>query len=192
MSDSVTPWTVARQLLYPWDSPKARILERLAIPFSRGSSQPRDQTWVSCIASEFLNIWATKEMQDRSIKRIIKNYSWGNRWGDSGNSVKLYFLGSKITDGDCSHEIKRGLFLGRKVMTNLDSIVKSRDITLPAKGCSARSPSPRSGKKTPRNNATYNRGIYYWLEPGPPALTKGVRTKGPEPQFSPVFIGYNY
>ena len=42
------------------------------------------------------------------------------------------FLGSKITaDGDCSHEIKRGLLLGRKVMTNLDSILKSRDITLP-------------------------------------------------------------
>ena len=51
----------------------------------------------------------------------------GNRWGDSGNSVRL-FLGSKITaDGDCSHEIKRRLFLGRKVMTNLDSILKSRD-----------------------------------------------------------------
>ena len=44
------------------------------------------------------------------------------------------FLGSKITaDGDCSHEIKRSLFLGRKVMTNLDSILKSRDITLPTK-----------------------------------------------------------
>ena len=44
------------------------------------------------------------------------------------------FLGSKITaDGDCSHEIKRHLLLGRKVMTNLDSILKSRDITLPAK-----------------------------------------------------------
>ena len=44
------------------------------------------------------------------------------------------FLGSKITaDGDCSHEIKRCLFLGRKVMTNLDSILKSRDITLPTK-----------------------------------------------------------
>ena len=43
-------------------------------------------------------------------------------------------LGSKITvDGDCSHEIKRGLLLGRKVMTNLDSIFKSRDITLPTK-----------------------------------------------------------
>ena len=44
------------------------------------------------------------------------------------------FLGSKITaDGDCSHEIKRSLLLGRKAMTNLDSIVKSRDITLPTK-----------------------------------------------------------
>ena len=46
------------------------------------------------------------------------------------------FLGSKITgDGDCSHEIKRHLLLGRKVMTNLDSIFKSRDITLPTKVC---------------------------------------------------------
>ena len=46
------------------------------------------------------------------------------------------FLGSKITaDGDCSHEIKRLLLLGRKVMTNVDSILKSRDITLPTKDC---------------------------------------------------------
>ena len=59
----------------------------------------------------------------------------GNRWGNSGNSVRFYFvLGSKITaDGDCSHKIKRHLLLGRKVMTNLDSILKSRDITLPRK-----------------------------------------------------------
>ena len=59
----------------------------------------------------------------------------GNRWGNSTNSVRLYFFwGSKITaDGDCSHEIKRRLLLGRKVMTNLDSILKSRDITLPTK-----------------------------------------------------------
>ena len=57
-----------------------------------------------------------------------------NRWGDSGNSVRPYFWGSKITaDGDCSHEIKRHLLLGSKVMTNLDSILKSRDITLPTK-----------------------------------------------------------
>ena len=48
--------------------------------------------------------------------------------------VDLIFLGSKITaDGNCSHEIKRRLLLGRKVMTNLDSILKSRDITLPTK-----------------------------------------------------------
>ena len=54
-----------------------------------------------------------------------------NRWGNSGSSDRLYFLGSKITvDGDCSHEIKRHLLLGRKVMTNLHSLVKSRDITL--------------------------------------------------------------
>ena len=48
--------------------------------------------------------------------------------------IDFIFLGSKITaDGDCSHEFKRCLFLGRKVMTNLDSILKSRDITLPTK-----------------------------------------------------------
>ena len=56
----------------------------------------------------------------------------GIRWGDSGNNVRLFFFGSKITaDGDYSHEIKRRLLLGSKVMTNLDSILKSRDITLP-------------------------------------------------------------
>ena len=59
----------------------------------------------------------------------------GNRWGSSGNSDRLYLLGgSKVTaDGDCSHEIKRHLLLGRKAVTNLDSILKSREITLPTK-----------------------------------------------------------
>ena len=57
-----------------------------------------------------------------------------NRRGNSGNSVRLFWGGSKITaDGDCSHEIKRCLLLGRKIMTNLDSILKSRDIILPTK-----------------------------------------------------------
>ena len=57
-----------------------------------------------------------------------------NRWGNNGNSDRLDFGGSKITaGGDCSHEIKRRLLLGRKVMTNLDSILKSRDIILPTK-----------------------------------------------------------
>ena len=56
-----------------------------------------------------------------------------NIWGTSGNSDKLYFEGLHFVDGDCSHEIKRHLLLGRKVMTNLDSILKSGDITLPTK-----------------------------------------------------------
>ena len=55
-------------------------------------------------------------------------------WQIDGETVSDYFLGSKMTaDGDCSHEIKRCLLLGRKVMTNLDIILKSRDITLPTK-----------------------------------------------------------
>ena len=59
-----------------------------------------------------------------------------NRWGNNGNSERLHFWGSKITaDGDCSHEIKRHLLLGRKVTTNLDSILKSRNITLLTKEC---------------------------------------------------------
>ena len=57
-----------------------------------------------------------------------------NIWGSNGNSDRLYFLGSKITaDDDCSHEIKRCLLPGRKAMTNLDSILKNRDVTLPTK-----------------------------------------------------------
>ena len=60
----------------------------------------------------------------------------GNRWRNSVNSVRFYFGGSKITaDGDCSQEIKRCLLLGRKAMTKLDGIIKSRDITLPTKVC---------------------------------------------------------
>ena len=57
-----------------------------------------------------------------------------NRWGNNGNSERLYVLGLRnMADGDCSHEIKRHLLLGRKAVTNLDSILKTRDITLPTK-----------------------------------------------------------
>ena len=72
-----------------------------------------------------LNIQKTKIMASGSI----------TSWQIDGETVADFiFLGSKITtDGDCSHEIKRCLLLGRKVMTNLDSILKSRDITLPTK-----------------------------------------------------------
>ena len=73
-----------------------------------------------------LNIRKTKIMDG-----IWSHHFVGNRWGNSGNSVRLYFSGLQNTaDSDCSHEIKRRLLLGRKVMTNLDSILKSRDITL--------------------------------------------------------------
>ena len=59
-----------------------------------------------------------------------------NRWWKSGNCARFFFLGSKITtDGDCSHEFKRCLPLGRKTITNLDSILESRDITLLIKVC---------------------------------------------------------
>ena len=74
-----------------------------------------------------LNIQKTKIMASNSIT------SWQID-GDTIETVTHYFLGSKITaDGDCSHEIKRRLLLGRKVMTNLDSIFKSKDITLSTK-----------------------------------------------------------
>ena len=57
-----------------------------------------------------------------------------NRWRNSGNNDRFIFLVSKVpADGDYSHEIKRLLLLGRKAMTNLDSVLKSRDITLPTK-----------------------------------------------------------
>ena len=77
-----------------------------------------------------LNIQKTKIMASGPI----------TSWQIDGKTVEtvadFIFLGSKITvDGDCSYEIKRHLLLGKKVMTNLDSILKSRDITLPTKVC---------------------------------------------------------
>ena len=74
------------------------------------------------------------ENEDHDIR---SHHFMANRWGNSGKSDRLLRgggRGSKFTaDGDCSHEIKRCLLLGRKAMTNLDSILKSRDITLPTK-----------------------------------------------------------
>ena len=67
---------------------------------------------------------------------MTSDTSWQINEEKNGNSDRLYFLGSKITaDGDCNHEIKRWLLLGRKAMTNLDSILKTRGITLPTKVC---------------------------------------------------------
>ena len=65
---------------------------------------------------------------------IWSHHFMANRWGNSGNSVRLYFFWlPNPAHGDCSHEIKRCLLLGSKGMTNLDSILQSRDITLPTK-----------------------------------------------------------
>ena len=80
--------------------------------------------------------WLKAQHSENEDHVIWSHHFMGNIWGNRGNSVRLYFWGSKITaDGDCSHEIKRHLLLGRNVMTNLDSIFKSRDITLPIKVC---------------------------------------------------------
>ena len=65
---------------------------------------------------------------------IQSHHFVADRWGNNGNSARVYFGGSKISaDSVCSREIKRHLLLGRKVMTNLNSILKSRDIPLPTK-----------------------------------------------------------
>ena len=92
----------------------------------RGTKKPLDESesgeWKS---------WLKAQHSENEDYGIWPHHFMGNRWG---NSVRLHFLGSKITaDGDCSHEIKRRLLLERKAMTNLDSILKSRDITLPTK-----------------------------------------------------------
>ena len=78
--------------------------------------------------------WLKAQHSENKDHGIRSHHFMGNRWGNSGNSVRLFLGGSKIiADGDCTHEIKRHLLLGRKVMTNLESIFKSKDSTLPTK-----------------------------------------------------------
>ena len=96
--------------------------------------------------------WLKAQRSENKDHGIRSHHFMGNRWGNSGNSVRLYFLGgSKITiDGDCSHEIKRCLLLGRKVMTNVDSMLKSTDITFSTKFSSVQfSRSTMSDSETP-------------------------------------------
>ena len=99
------------------------------------------------LKSKLLALWSTPPSHQLKISHggflYFKEKTFFNSVMTTGNPKMdwyniLYFIlgGSKITaDGDCSHEIKRHLLLGRKVMTNLDSIFKSRDITLPTKVC---------------------------------------------------------
>ena len=147
---------------------QARVLEWVTIPFSRGSSWPRDLTWVSHIAGRHFTVWATREApmaEGEELKGLLMKVKEESEKADlklniqktkviaSGpitswqidrermETVTDYILGgSKITsDGDYSHEIKRCLLLGRKVMINLDSILKKQRHYFPNEGpCSQR------------------------------------------------------
>ena len=100
-------------------------------------------------------------------------------------------LGSKITaDGDCSHEIKRHLLLGRKVMTNLDSILKSRDIALPTKACLVKAmvfPVVMYGKLSAKELMLLHCGLEKTLES--PLDCKEIQPVHPKGDQSWVFIG---
>ena len=86
------------------------------------------------VNEESENVVLMLNIQKTKIRASSPNTSWQIDGENVEMVTDLIFLGYKITaDGDCSHEIKRHLLLGRKVMTNLDSILKSRDITLPTK-----------------------------------------------------------
>ena len=101
---------------------QARILEWLAVPSSRGSSQPRSLT-SPALAGRFFTTGVTWEASSPIT-------SWQKGGRKVGTVTDFIFLGSKIAvDCDCSHKIKRRLLLGRKAVTNLESVVKSRDIT---------------------------------------------------------------
>ena len=80
------------------------------------------------------NVGLKLNIQKNKFIGASLNHFMANRWRNSGSSDRFYFLGSKITaKGDYSHEIKRRFLLGRKVLTNLDIILKSREISLPTK-----------------------------------------------------------
>ena len=116
--ESRLPGEISITLIWRWHHPYGRKQRRTEEPLDE-SERGKWKSWLKTQHSENYNhgIWPHQFM--------------ANRWGNNGNSERLFWGGSKITaDGDCSHEIKRRLLLGRKAMTNLDSILKSRDITL--------------------------------------------------------------
>ena len=88
------------------------------------------------VKMEAENVGLKLNIQKTTIMASSPITSWQIDGETMETVADFIFLGSKITaDGDCSHEIKRCLFLGRKTMSNLDSVLKSRDITLPTKDC---------------------------------------------------------
>ena len=112
---------------------QVKILEWIAMPCSRGSSQPKNQTCISSLLD-----WQAGSLPLAPPGKPITS------WQIDGETMEtvtdFIFLGSKITvDGDCSHKIKRGLLLGRKVMTNPDSIYKKQRHYFANKGPSSQS-----------------------------------------------------
>ena len=154
----VTPWTVDCQAPLSMEFSRQEYWSGLPCP-PPGDLLTQDRTCISCIsciAGRFFTPWSTGEALSSSLNSTIWHLCWeafvgafpGNnfllvcwlQWqidGETMKKVEDFILGgSKITaDGDYSHEIKRCLLLGRKVMTNLASILKSKDIILPRKVC---------------------------------------------------------
>ena len=138
MSDSVRP--------HPWDSPGKNtgvrchflpqcIKVKSQSEVAQSCPTLRDPMDCSLPGSSVHGIFQARGLEWGAIAfSIWSHYFLANRWETVETETDFIYWGSKITaDGDSSHEIKRCLLLGRKVMTNLDSILKGRDITLPTK-----------------------------------------------------------
>ena len=112
----------------PWEIAITSDMQMTPLLWQKGKKNWRVSWWkwkrrVKC--------WLKTQHSKNEDHGIWSHYFMANKWGNSGNGGWLYFLGLQNTaDGDCSYEIKRCLLLGRKAMTNLESILKSRDITL--------------------------------------------------------------
>ena len=114
-----------------WEKYQKPQICRWHHPYGR---KRRTKSLLMKVKEEKWKCWLKAQHSENEDHGIWPYHFMANRWETVKTVVDFTFLGSKITaDGDCSHEIKRCLFLGRKVMTNLDSILKSRDITLPTK-----------------------------------------------------------
>ena len=145
MSDSLaTPWTVAHKAPLSTGLPSQEYWSGL--PFPSPGDDPRTEPMSPALAGGFFTLShqgsPNQNIQCNCYFQKMKTMASGpiTSWEIDGETVEtmsdFIFGGSKITaDGDCSHKINRCLLLGWKVITNLDSIFKSRDITLPTKVC---------------------------------------------------------
>ena len=118
--ESRLPGEISIPQICRWHHPYDRKQKRIKGPLEEGEREWKSWLKIQCSKYKHHGIWS--------------HHFMANRWGKVETVTGFIFLGSKITaDGDCSHEIKRLLLLERKAMTNLDSVLKSRDITLPTK-----------------------------------------------------------